>query len=74
VFIKSFARAQFSGTALGSNLLGALIGGLLESLSMWTGIRSLLIVAGAFYLASWISLRVAAPARHAAGQPVPAAE
>ncbi len=74
VFIKSFARAQFSGTALGSNLLGALVGGLLESLSMWTGIRSLLIVAGASYLASWISLRAAAPARHAAAQPVPAAE
>jgi spermidine synthase len=57
VFIRSFARAGFSGTALGSNLLGALVGGLLESLSLWTGIRSLLIVAGACYVASWIALR-----------------
>jgi hypothetical protein len=57
VFIRSFARAQFSGAALGANLLGALVGGLLESLSMWTGIRSLLIVAAVCYLASWLSLR-----------------
>jgi SAM-dependent methyltransferase len=57
VFIRSFARAGFQGAALGSNLFGALVGGLLESLSMWTGIRSLLIVAGLLYLASWLALR-----------------
>ena len=57
VFIRSFARAQFSGAALGANLLGALVGGLLESLSMWTGIRSLLVVAAVCYLASWLALR-----------------
>ncbi len=33
------------------------MGGLLESMSMWTGIRSLLILAAALYLASWIALR-----------------
>jgi hypothetical protein len=52
VFIRSFALEGFSSEALGSNLLGALAGGLLESLSMWTGIRSLLIIAGLLYLAS----------------------
>jgi SAM-dependent methyltransferase len=57
VFIKSFERAGFQGAALGSNLFGALAGGLLESLSMWTGIRSLLIVAALLYLASWVALR-----------------
>ncbi|MFZ0818703.1 MAG: methyltransferase domain-containing protein [Candidatus Acidiferrales bacterium] len=56
VFIRSFARAGFSGNALGSNLLGALAGGLLESLSFWTGIRSLLIVAALLYLASWLAI------------------
>ena len=56
VFIRSFARAGFQGAALGSNLFGALVGGLLESLSMWTGIRSLLIVAGLLYFASWLAL------------------
>src|SRR5207249_12300694 len=29
-----------------SNLFGGLVGGLLESLSLWTGIRSLVILAG----------------------------
>src|SRR3989442_13519352 len=61
VFIRSFAREGFRGEALGSNLFGALVGGLLEALSMWTGIRSLLIVAGLFYLASWIALGVQVP-------------
>ncbi len=55
VFIRSFASAGFQGTALGSNLLGALVGGLLESLSYWTGIRSLLVVAALLYLASVIT-------------------
>lgn len=57
IFIKSFARAGFSGEALGSNLLGALAGGLLESLSMWTGLKSLLVLAALLYLASGISLQ-----------------
>lgn len=57
VFIRSFAAAAFSGEALGSNLFGALVGGLLESISLWTGIRSLLLVAGLLYLASLVALR-----------------
>ena len=56
VFIRSFAQEGFRSEALGSNLLGALTGGLLESLSMWTGIRSLLLVAALLYLASWWAL------------------
>ena len=56
VFIRSFALEGFRSEALGSNLLGALTGGMLESLSMWTGIRSLLIIAAVLYLASWWAL------------------
>lgn len=52
VFIRSFAQIGFRGTALGSNLMGALTGGLLESLSAWTGIRSLLVIAALLYLFS----------------------
>jgi len=63
VFIRSFAREGFSGEALGSNLLGALVGGLLESLSYWSGIRSLLVLAAILYLGSWIALRARAPVR-----------
>jgi spermidine synthase len=57
VFIRVFAAERFSGEALGSNLLGALAGGMLESLSLWTGIRSLLLLAGILYLLSWLALR-----------------
>ena len=57
VFIKSFAKENFSGQALGSNLFGALLGGLLESLSYWTGIRFLLVLVALFYLASLLSVR-----------------
>lgn len=55
VFIRSFAQAGFRGDALGSNLLGALTGGLLKSLSFWTGIRFLVVVAALLYLASMIT-------------------
>jgi spermidine synthase len=65
VFIRSFALEGFRSEALGSNLLGALMGGLLESLSMWTGIRSLLIIAGLLYLASWCALWAQNPLENA---------
>jgi hypothetical protein len=57
VFIRSFAESGFSPGALGSNLLGAMVGGMLESVSLWTGIRSLALLAAVLYLASWTSLR-----------------
>ena len=56
VFIRSFAGAGFSAEALGSNLFGAVVGGMLEAASMWTGIRSLVLLAGFLYLASYVSL------------------
>lgn len=57
IFISSFARTKFSAEAFGSNLFGSVIGGLLEALSFWTGIRSLLVVAGICYLLSWVTRR-----------------
>lgn len=57
VFVSSFAAARFQGTALGSNLFGALIGGLLESLSLWFGLKSLTLIAALLYLGSAIWLR-----------------
>ena len=50
IFIRSFAVCADKARALGSNLIGALAGGLLESLSFVTGIRALVILVGAFYL------------------------
>lgn len=57
IFVSSFARVGFRGSALGSNLFGALLGGLLESFSLWFGLRSLTILAAALYVASAIFMR-----------------
>ncbi len=57
IFISSFERAGFRGSALGSNLFGSLLGGLLESSSMWFGLKALTILAALLYLGSAIFLR-----------------
>jgi hypothetical protein len=55
IFIRSFAAASDKSQALGSNLIGALIGGLLESVSFMTGIRALVVLVGVFYaIALWL--------------------
>ncbi|MGA2221178.1 MAG: hypothetical protein ABSH21_05245 [Verrucomicrobiia bacterium] len=61
IFIRSFATCPDKSQALGSNLIGALVGGLLESVSFVTGIRALVLLVGAFYvLALWLRPRTAA--------------
>src|ERR1700739_2747367 len=57
IFVSSFARAGFRGSALGSNLFGSLIGGLLESSSLWFGLKALTILAAILYAGSAIFLR-----------------
>ncbi len=57
IFVTSFDRAGFRGSALGSNLFGSLLGGLLESSSMWFGLKSLTILAAVLYVGSAIFLR-----------------
>lgn len=57
IFVSSFARAGFRGSALGSNLFGSLIGGLLESSSLWFGLKALTILAAVLYAGSAIFLR-----------------
>jgi hypothetical protein len=54
-FLRSYQAVEFAAGALGDNLFGALVGGLLEALSLWTGIRSLLVAAVALYVAAWIT-------------------
>jgi len=56
IFVSSFARAGFRGSALGANLFGSLIGGLLESASLWFGLKSLTVIAAVLYLGSAIFL------------------
>jgi SAM-dependent methyltransferase len=57
VFATLFARTAAPSQAFGSNLLGALAGGLLEYTSMLTGFKALGLIALALYVASWLALR-----------------
>ena len=52
IFVTSFREAGFRAEAFGSNLVGSLVGGLLESLSYVIGIKALVLVAALLYLAS----------------------
>jgi SAM-dependent methyltransferase len=52
IFARSFAGAAEPDQAFGSNIAGAVIGGLSESFSTVLGFRYLLLVAAAFYLLS----------------------
>ncbi len=49
-FATIFRKRQAAATAFGWNLLGAVVGGLLEMLSMETGFKTLLLLALAAYL------------------------
>lgn len=50
VFIRSFASVPGKDKALGANLIGALIGALLQSVTFVTGIKALLLVVAALYV------------------------
>jgi SAM-dependent methyltransferase len=69
IFVSSFARAGFRGSALGSNLFGSLIGGLLESSSLWFGLKALTILAAILYAGSAIFLRRGQAAADLSPQP-----
>ena len=56
IFARVFAQAADPGLALGSNLMGALVGGCCESLSFVTGINALGFLVLAFYLGSLVLL------------------
>jgi SAM-dependent methyltransferase len=56
VFATSFNRSKHAGTALGANILGAVLGGWAEYSSMATGIRFMALVAFGLYAASLICL------------------
>jgi hypothetical protein len=58
IFAKAFAVVESPSLSLASNLFGALVGGLLEYLDMWTGLRGLNLVALILYGLSFIFLYV----------------
>jgi hypothetical protein len=52
IFSSELARRQDASAALGSNLCGAVVGGLLENLSMMIGLKAIGLLALAIYLGS----------------------
>src|SRR5262249_11514495 len=55
VFMKSFADVERKDAALGANLMGALVGGLLQSVTFVVGIKALLLIVGALYIGAMLS-------------------
>jgi SAM-dependent methyltransferase len=49
LFASEFRSAESPAAALGANMLGAVVGGLLENLSLIVGMKALLIIAGLLY-------------------------
>ncbi len=68
VFVRSFAAAPRKDAALGANLIGALFGGLVQSVTFVTGIKALLLIVALLYLAAIVTRagRSGAPAPAAA--------
>jgi len=56
LFSRTFAGAKESNVALGSNLIGAIVGGTFESLSFVIGLNALLLIALSLYTASFLIL------------------
>jgi hypothetical protein len=56
LFASCFQHETESAVALGWNLLGAVVGGLLEYASMFLGIKALYLLAGCLYAAAGVGL------------------
>lgn len=54
IFAKRFADTQDGPLAFGVNLLGAIVGGCLEYVSLAAGYRALLLIAGTLYLLAYV--------------------
>jgi spermidine synthase len=55
IFIDSFASVEHKDRALGANLLGSLVGGMLQSLTFVVGIKALLLIVAGLYLLAWMA-------------------
>jgi Spermine/spermidine synthase domain len=54
IFAKRFSTTSDAPLAFGTNLLGAIVGGCLEYLSLVFGYRALLVIAAALYVAAYL--------------------
>ncbi|MBM3460490.1 MAG: methyltransferase domain-containing protein [Armatimonadetes bacterium] len=57
IFVKQFEAFPRRNVALGSNLIGAIVGGMLESLTFLWGMRIITVLVIGLYAASWLTLR-----------------
>ena len=55
VFIRSFAVAVAKDVALGANLIGAIAGALLQSVTFLIGIKALLLIVASLYFLSMLT-------------------
>ena len=64
MFAQRFRQVGSATTAFAANLLGAIVGGMVEYLALVTGYRFLLVVVGALYALAFLTTpRVAVSAR-----------
>ena len=61
IFIRSFAMERDKHQALGANMIGALVGGLLQSMTFLTGVRALLLIVAVMYLIAMLTRLDRAP-------------
>jgi hypothetical protein len=61
IFATSLRGPATVEIAFGSNLLGAVVGGMLEYSSLMFGIRALYLIAALAYVLSWLGLRQKTP-------------
>jgi hypothetical protein len=57
LFAREFHSTPSPSAALAANMLGAVMGGLMENLSLVIGLKTLLLIAALFYLVAGIGLR-----------------
>jgi spermidine synthase len=65
LFAGEFRCTRSPSAALGANMLGAVVGGLMENLSLVIGLRALLLIAALFYLVAGLGLRSMSPSESA---------
>jgi hypothetical protein len=55
LFVRSFALVERKDLALGANQMGALVGGLLQSVTFIIGINALLLIVALLYAAAMLT-------------------
>lgn len=62
LFVRSFSRTAHKDSALGANLIGSLVGGILQSLTFVVGIDALLLIVAGLYVAALATRPTPTPA------------